>query len=191
MSDYKKYKSKLREEFSFACAYCETREPELGGAQSFHIDHYKPKSKFPELRYSYTNLIYACRNCNQYKGSFWPTLAHSILGKVIFNPRPLGNIRSHIDTSSSKWTGKTNSGRWSIKKLRLDGVVLIKRRENRDLVEKSIERLENIYYQNQQNLTKAIEENLDKTTIDIIKSDLSKLKEEISVIRSRIEGAMD
>ncbi|HDV6632356.1 TPA: HNH endonuclease [Legionella pneumophila] len=191
MDDYKKYKPKLREEFSYACAYCETRETELGGSQSFHIDHYRPKKIFPELTYSYNNLIYACRNCNQYKSDFWPKFRQLILGNIIFNPRPIGNIKKHIDTSSNKWTGKTNSGLWSIKRLRLDSNILIKRRERRATFEKAIKRLKSIYEENEKNLSKAIDEELEEDIIKKIKSDMYELEKEISAIESQIYGAMD
>lgn len=191
MNDYKKYKPALREEFGNACGYCETREPELGGSQSFHIDHYRPQNQFPEFVYSYENLIYACRNCNQYKGSYWPTFLHSIIGKIIFNPRPIGNIKNHIDTTAAKWIGKTDSGRWSIQKLRLDSEILIKRRKDRAKIESAIKRLEEINQQNKQHLNKAIEDSLEKVTIDKMSANINDLEEEILVLRSQISGAKD
>lgn len=191
MDDYKKYKPKLREEFSFACAYCETREAELGGSQSFHIDHYKPKNKFPKLSCKYDNLIYACRNCNQYKGSFWPSKIQILLGESIFNPRPLGVIKKHIDPSEHKWVGITNNGKWSIKKLRLDSSILIKRRENRSLLENAIKRLEIINSQNQQNLITAEQEEVEETVIDQIKLEMTQLEKEINAIRYQLMGAKD
>lgn len=191
MNDYKKYKPALREEFAYACAYCQTREPELGGSQSFHIDHYMPKNQFPELVCSYENLVYACRNCNQYKGAYWPTSIHSVLGKIIFNPRPLGSIKNHIDTTITKWVGKTNSGRWSIQKLRLDSEILIKRREDRAKIESAIKRFEEINQENKQNLNKAIDDSLEKETIDKMRSAIVDLEEEILVLYAQISGAMD
>ena len=47
--EYRRYKSELRKEFSYRCVYCDITEAELGGVQSFGIDHYKPQSKFPKL----------------------------------------------------------------------------------------------------------------------------------------------
>lgn len=191
MDDYKKYKPKLREEFSFSCAYCETREAELGGSQSFHIDHYRPKNKFPELSCRYNNLIYACRNCNQYKSFFWPNRIQILLGEFIFNPRPIGIIKEHIDSSKHKWVGITNNGKWSIKKLRLDSEVLIKRRENRVLLESAIKRLETIYAEYQQNLITAEQEEIEEMVIAQIKLDMAQLEKEINAIRCQILRAKD
>ncbi len=33
-----------------------------------HVDHIKPASKFPELRYVFDNLQVLCPDCNQWKG---------------------------------------------------------------------------------------------------------------------------
>lgn len=134
---YKSYKPRLRVEFLYRCAYCETREPEIGGSESYHIDHYKPKKQFPNLINAYENLIYSCRDCNIYKGDYWPSLVQEILGKVILNPR-IDNSDEHIDMSKYVWIGITSRGKWTVEKLRLDSLVLSQRREDRQRIEKKI-----------------------------------------------------
>ncbi len=37
-TDYRKYQPFLRADFAYQCAYCESREPELGGEKRTHID---------------------------------------------------------------------------------------------------------------------------------------------------------
>jgi 5-methylcytosine-specific restriction endonuclease McrA len=90
------------------CAYCEVREPELGGAEAFHVDHYKPKSKFSHLICNYDNLIYACRYCNRYKRDYWPSLMDEIFGRVILNPRK-DQHDVHVDKSNFAWKGKSDN----------------------------------------------------------------------------------
>ena len=84
--EYKEYKPFLRREFDYCCAYCVVTEAELGGSKSFHIDHYCPKSKFPNKSAIYANLFYTCRDCNTYKGNYWPSLWQAFLGMFIINP---------------------------------------------------------------------------------------------------------
>src|SRR5438105_4866698 len=100
---YRAYKPRLRIEFSHRCAYCETREPEIGGSKSFHIDHYQPQKLFPELACTYENLIYSCRDCNGYKRDYWPNPLERFLKKIILNPRK-DDINKHISTSSFAWS---------------------------------------------------------------------------------------
>jgi len=137
---YRVYKPKLRVEFSHRCAYCETREPEIGGSKSFHIDHYKPKKLFPELIYTYNNLIYSCRDCNDYKRDYWPNRLERLLKKFILNPRK-DQINKHINTSGFAWSGKTAQGKWTVTKLRLDSVALSLRREDRTRLKRKIQQM--------------------------------------------------
>ncbi|PFA69843.1 hypothetical protein CN378_03485 [Bacillus sp. AFS015802] len=67
----KKY---LRIDFNYECAYCMTHEAEsIHGFKSFEIDHFKPRSKFPEDPYidKYENLYYSCHICNGEKSDDW------------------------------------------------------------------------------------------------------------------------
>lgn len=54
----------LHEAFYSKCYLCENRYP-----SAYHIDHFKPKSKHPELKYAWNNLFLACSHCNMIKGS--------------------------------------------------------------------------------------------------------------------------
>ena len=36
------------------------------------MDHFRPKSRFPESVYEWSNWIFACHDCNQAKGDKWP-----------------------------------------------------------------------------------------------------------------------
>jgi hypothetical protein len=56
------------------------------GIDNFGVDHYKPKSRFSELKATYSNLYYACNCCNRRKGDFWPTSEEMAAGRFIPNP---------------------------------------------------------------------------------------------------------
>jgi hypothetical protein len=190
VNDYKAYKSQLRIEFLHTCGYCNSREPELGGSEAFHIDHYKPKSKFPHLRCKYTNLIYACRNCNRFKGDYWPCFIEKSQGKFILNPRT-DNPQEHIDQSSFAWTGITARGKWTVLKLRLDSDYLVHRRQDRLHIENTIQRLEEILIQSQQGLHNAIQQNVTESEIQSLHQDISEQIEQIEALRRKISGPCD
>ncbi len=63
-NSYRKYKPHLRQDFKKRCGYVDCSDFWFGGPKSFHIDHFKPKSKFPELETVYSNLVYCCSYVN-------------------------------------------------------------------------------------------------------------------------------
>ena len=57
-------KQALREASSDKCMYCESKVSAIDHAE---IEHIKPKSKYPELTYTWENLGYVCSKCNNAK----------------------------------------------------------------------------------------------------------------------------
>jgi hypothetical protein len=188
--NYKAYRPALRNEFLYACGYCETREPELSGSEAFHIDHYRPQSKFPHLICKYTNLIYACRYCNRSKSNYWPNFLGWVLGRIILNPRT-DNFAEHIDQSGFAWQGLTTKGKWTVLKLRLDVPAFVQRRKKRRLIENVIKKLENILVQLQLGLSNAIQQNAEKLEIQAFHQDIQLQIKEITELRLTIEGRAD
>jgi uncharacterized protein (TIGR02646 family) len=58
-------KEVLRKSASGKCMYCENKIEHNSFA---HVEHIKPKSKFPELEFVWENLGYCCQSCNTNKG---------------------------------------------------------------------------------------------------------------------------
>ena len=56
-------KQKLENIYHNKCVYCETI------SSSHHIEHFRHKSHYYWLAYSWDNLLLACSGCNQNKGS--------------------------------------------------------------------------------------------------------------------------
>jgi uncharacterized protein (TIGR02646 family) len=69
---YKDWKPLLRKEGKQQCVYCAIKEAIFGGYRNFHVEHFKPKSKFKDLENDYSNLFYVCSICNAFKGNDWP-----------------------------------------------------------------------------------------------------------------------
>lgn len=66
-------KKHLSADFGHRCAYCDDLDEYGGGYRAYHVEHFAPKEKFPELRYDYDNLLYACPWCNRAKWDIWPS----------------------------------------------------------------------------------------------------------------------
>jgi hypothetical protein len=66
--EYQSFKPWLRDEFSFRCVYCLSRERWYpNGADSFSVDHVVPQHAAPDRVCDYENLVYACVRCNSCK----------------------------------------------------------------------------------------------------------------------------
>ncbi|MFC5468469.1 HNH endonuclease [Cohnella suwonensis] len=72
-TDHKRFKPHLRVDFNQRCGYCHANDIYLGGATVFHVDHFAPQKKFPDLRLNYSNLVYSCPYCNRSKSDDWPS----------------------------------------------------------------------------------------------------------------------
>ena len=73
--DWTAFKPRLRDEFEFRCVFCRLREAWFPhGADSFSVEHLKPRSIAPELALIYDNMLYACSHCNSNKRDNWPIM---------------------------------------------------------------------------------------------------------------------
>ena len=63
-NDYRKYKKYLAKDFHNRCGYTNCSDHWFGGQRTFHIDHLKPHSIYPELKNEYSNLVYCCSYVN-------------------------------------------------------------------------------------------------------------------------------
>ncbi len=66
-SQYNSYKPFLAEDFNHKCGYTDCSDYWFGGQRNFQIDHLKPKSKYPQLKSEYSNLVYCCSYVNRAK----------------------------------------------------------------------------------------------------------------------------
>jgi uncharacterized protein (TIGR02646 family) len=75
-------KTALVAAFHGKCAYCESSIRQAGYG---HIEHFRPKSKYPMKTFDWSNLVLACEVCNgsEYKGESFPLQAD---GGPIINP---------------------------------------------------------------------------------------------------------
>jgi hypothetical protein len=65
-TNYKDFRSWLRDEFVFRCVFCLGREL-WWRKHAFEIDHMIPQSQDPTQICDYENLVYVCAQCNRFK----------------------------------------------------------------------------------------------------------------------------
>ncbi|MDD3417848.1 MAG: hypothetical protein PHY47_28315 [Lachnospiraceae bacterium] len=64
------------------CAFCEAKPAESGNIE---VEHFKPKSLYPQLAFCWENFLPVCRKCNDCKNDF-DTGNDPIINPVIDNP---------------------------------------------------------------------------------------------------------
>ncbi len=64
-------KAELNEDFHGICGYCGKNF--LATNCEAQIDHFRPKSRFPEYADKYSNLVLSCKVCNNKKNKDWPS----------------------------------------------------------------------------------------------------------------------
>jgi uncharacterized protein (TIGR02646 family) len=78
-------KEKLEEIYQHKCAFCEKK------IEEFDVEHFRPKSIYYWLAYSWDNLLMACGTCNTHKNNHFETLQN----RVSLNPSDLANNKIH------------------------------------------------------------------------------------------------
>ena len=67
-SRWQDFSGELSSRFHGNCGYCEEY------AASSGVDHFRPKCRFPELVYAWSNWVFACNQCNvKNKKDKWPS----------------------------------------------------------------------------------------------------------------------
>lgn len=105
LADYRRYKDSLVKDFKNRCGYTYCLDFWFGGKTNFQIDHFKPKSKFPELERNYKNLVYSCSYVNRAKsddfGSYIDPVDEDY--NLHFYRDELGNIYPKDNSASAKY----------------------------------------------------------------------------------------
>jgi hypothetical protein len=109
------------------CVYCAIHEGRFGGIRNFHIEHFRPKVRFPDLEDAIANLYLACAICNVLKCDDWPaepsadhsTAAYLDPASVDYNA-VLSVIAPSYEVSS-----ETMAGRYLIQRILLNRAQLV------------------------------------------------------------------
>jgi uncharacterized protein (TIGR02646 family) len=129
--DYRKYKRYLREDLEYGCVYCQIHENEFGGHRNFHVEHFRPKKKFPHLIVEYENLLYACSVCNLYKSDDWPSDNPLEDGKGYIDPCEHDFDEHFVQNNDFEVEALSAIANYMLERLHLNRVQLLKIRRNR------------------------------------------------------------
>ena len=58
--EYSDWKQQIADDCFNKCVYCSIHESPWGGIDHFHIEHFRPKSKFDKLKNIIQNLFHCC-----------------------------------------------------------------------------------------------------------------------------------
>ncbi len=133
---YARFRSYVRSDFRETCSYCLIAELFAHGEENFELDHFRPRSLFPNLKDDFYNLHWACHPCNHKKRDWWPDAALEV--------REIGFVDLTADDAATHYKvlddggleGLTTSANHTIDKLLLNRKHLVKmRRLLRELAE--------------------------------------------------------
>jgi len=137
-------KEALRKSTSGKCMYCESRMEH----NSFsHVEHIKPKSKFPELEFVWDNLGFSCEWCNINKSEKYDE------AKPFINPY-IENPEDHIVFIDHFACPKDGSirGEYTKNELKLNRSGLVDDRKNRiEDIKKMINAASNVFNESLRN----------------------------------------
>ena len=122
MSVSQSVRRKTRERANFRCEYCGVSETDSGGELT--VDHFHPQSKSGGD--DEENLVYCCFRCNAYKGDFWNEDSSQT---SLFNPRTDKRDEHFWLSETGKLYALTDSGKLTVKLLRLNRQPLITKRQ--------------------------------------------------------------
>lgn len=88
-------KEKLEGLYHFKCAYCEFK------VEQGQVEHYRPKTKYYWLAYSWDNLLYGCPTCNQFKKTDF-----EITGQEVEPPKITDDLSDINIWSSQRYDGQ-------------------------------------------------------------------------------------
>lgn len=127
VTHYSSHRDDLIIDFKERCGYC--NDVHFYRIASFEIDHFIPrvKNKQPFLTIKtetdYSNLIYACKSCNNAKSNKWPTNDENIPHRNdegFIDPCIPDYDNQFIRLPNGQIRAITNLGGWMLKALKLD-----------------------------------------------------------------------
>jgi len=140
---YPDWKQQISDDCYNQCVYCSIHENPWGGIDHFHIEHFRPKSKFKGLEHIITNLYHACPICNRFKLDDWPSQPDD-LEKICY-PDPSDHDYSDLfdlELNSYSISGKYIASVYLINRLYLNRPQLVYERREQILKIKAEELIE-------------------------------------------------
>lgn len=117
---YTAFRPHVRQDFEYRCAYCLLEELWAGGEENFELDHFRPRSRFPDRTDDFYNLYYACHPCNHLKADRWPT-PELEQGGICLVDLCQDDFEAHfLPQADGTWAPLTPSAAYTIDAMRLN-----------------------------------------------------------------------
>jgi hypothetical protein len=109
------------------CVYCAIPEARFGGIRNFHIEHFRPKVKFPAMENNIGNLYLACAICNVLKCDDWPAEPAADHSRAAYPDPFLTNYNTLFMVSSTthEVASPTVAGKYLVERVLLNRAQLI------------------------------------------------------------------
>ncbi len=121
VSNYSNYKDELKKDYKFRCGYC--NDIDIWRNVWFEIDHFVPQKYLKTIKDTdYSNLVYACRSCNNSKRAHWPTgdeLIHNLNNEGFIDPCNEEYNIQFARYQDGRIIHQTELGKWMYYKLKL------------------------------------------------------------------------
>jgi uncharacterized protein (TIGR02646 family) len=128
------------------CMYCESK---IGHTDYAHVEHIKPKTKYPDLEFAWDNLGYSCAICNVNKGEKYDETLPFI------NPYT-EDPEKHITFAGYYAMQDSRRGKHTIDELKLNRAELLE--ERKETIEKIVMLIKALNFVQSENLKqKAVE----------------------------------
>ena len=116
-SHWRKFNKNLGKVFSFLCGYC---EKDCKG----EVDHFRPKSRFPQKVYEWSNWVFSCHDCNNIKGGKLPNGGYIDPCTRTPSFRPEKFFEFDLKTGEIKPKSKLNGRQWQKARTMIDDLKL-------------------------------------------------------------------
>lgn len=118
---YSDHRDELKKDYESRCGYC--NDVDTWRTVWFEIDHFVPQKYLNTISETdYSNLVYACRSCNNSKRAHWPTedeLTHHKNDEGFIDPCNDNYDKQFARNHSGRITHLTQLGKWMYYKLKL------------------------------------------------------------------------
>ncbi|NWL02513.1 HNH endonuclease [Flavobacterium collinsii] len=118
---YSDHREELKKDYNSRCGYC--NDIDIWRTVWFEIDHFVPQKFLKTIKDTdYSNLVYACRACNNSKRAHWPTgdeLIHNMNDEGFIDPCDDEYVKQFSRFVNGRILYQTQLGKWMYFKLKL------------------------------------------------------------------------
>jgi len=121
VAKYSDHRDELKMDYKCRCGYC--NDIDIWRTVWFEIDHFVPQKYLKTIKDTdYSNLVYACRSCNNSKRAHWPTgdeLIHHKDDEGFIDPCDNNYENQFVRYDNGRIIHQTRLGKWMYYKLKL------------------------------------------------------------------------